>query len=408
MRSKPFVILFSSLLLLSTLAPMPGPTHAQAIEQRASKLDGALHLLQQRTLQKSRQPAPEDVALAKTLDVDLTRPDAAVTVLIQVRDRRIGQLLLAGFAVQAQIGDVVTATVPIRRLNDLVALTDVVRVEASQRRASSLDRSILEIRADQVRERNPSGVYSGRAGRGSIVGVIDSGIDWKHPDFQTRLGRARIKYLWDVFDDAFQRSGGSVGTAPPISNMDGTPRGTVYTEDQINAALTEIAGGGTPQVFSRDLNGHGSYVAGIAAGNGSGTGGGAPAGTFAGVAPEADLVIVQGLNPETGGFGDADVIAGLSFIDDRAMYMVKPWVTNLSLGGHFGPHDGTSLMERVINNLVGPGERGKAVVIAAGNEGDEPIHTGPRAFTYERPVLSPGTNDPRTRNPFVNFGSGEF
>jgi len=57
-----------------------------------------------------------------------------------------------------------------------------------------------------------------------------------------------------------------------------------------------------------------------------------------------------------------------------AAQLGKSYVTNMSLGGQFGPHDGSSLDEQAIDNLVGPGVPGKAVVVSAGNEGDEDIH----------------------------------
>jgi len=125
-----------------------------------------------------------------------------------------------------------------------------------------------------------------------------------------------------------------------------------------------------------DLVGHGTHVAGTAAGNGRGTGGGLPAGTFKGMAPEANLIVVRGARDYIGGFSTTDIVNALTFIDQKAQELGLPYVANLSLGGHIGPHDGTSLHERAIDNLVGSGKPGKAIVVAAGNEGDEPIHSG--------------------------------
>jgi len=125
-----------------------------------------------------------------------------------------------------------------------------------------------------------------------------------------------------------------------------------------------------------DLVGHGTHVAGTAAGNGRGTGGGVPAGTFKGMAPEAHLIVVRATRDYIGGFSTADIVNALAFIDQKAQELGLPYVVNMSLGRQIGPHDGTTLEERTIDNLVGSGKPGKAVVVAAGNEGDKPIHTG--------------------------------
>lgn len=125
-----------------------------------------------------------------------------------------------------------------------------------------------------------------------------------------------------------------------------------------------------------DQVGHGSHGLGSAAGNGRATGNGLPSGTFKGMAPDADLIMVRGTRSYVGGFESSDIVNALSFIDQKAQELGEPWVANLSLGGQFGPHDGTSLHERAIDNLVGTGKPGKAVVVSAGNEGDERIHAG--------------------------------
>lgn len=121
-----------------------------------------------------------------------------------------------------------------------------------------------------------------------------------------------------------------------------------------------------------DLVGHGTHAAGSAAGNGRGTSGG----TFKGMAPGANIIAVRATRDYVGGFGTTDIVNALSFIDQKAQELGLPYVINLSLGGHVGPHDGTTLEERTIDNLVGSGKPGKAIVVAAGNEGDEAIHTG--------------------------------
>jgi len=121
-------------------------------------------------------------------------------------------------------------------------------------------------------------------------------------------------------------------------------------------------------VKQRDIHGHGTNVAGIAAGDGSATGNGGKAGLFTGVAPEADLVIVKAGD---GSFPDDNVIEGVRYIIERARDLEKPCVINLSFGSQVGAHDGTSIMEAEITKLAG---QGKIFVVAAGNEGNDPVH----------------------------------
>lgn len=123
-----------------------------------------------------------------------------------------------------------------------------------------------------------------------------------------------------------------------------------------------------------DLVGHGTHATGVAAGNGRGTSGN----TYRGMAPGASIIAVRGTRDYIGGFATVDLVNAMSFIDQKARELGMPYVINLSLGGHFGPHDGTRLDERVIDYLVGPGKPGKAIVVAAGNEGSQPIHAGGR------------------------------
>lgn len=127
-----------------------------------------------------------------------------------------------------------------------------------------------------------------------------------------------------------------------------------------------------------DQNGHGTHVAGSAAGNGRATGQGVLAGTFHGVAPDADLIVVRSKRDFVGGHLTSDLVNGLAFIDQKAAELGRPYVVNLSLGGQSGPHDGTGLLDRAVDNLVGPGKPGKAVVAAAGNDGGRAVHASGR------------------------------
>lgn len=207
-------------------------------------------------------------------------------------------------------------------------------------------------------------------GKGVIVGVIDSGIDWRHRDFIKPDGTSRITAIWDLFDDSFAQSGGKIGTSPPtlIAGGDALP-GTIYTNAQINAALK-----GNGKVNTRDNQGHGTATAGTAAGNGGSAGA-----AFAGVAPEADLMIVKA--SDCGGFVDA-YIFGAKWIVNTARELKRPVVVNQSFGGHFTAHNGTEQEEQFLNSLTGKGIPGVIFTVSAGNEGQFSMHAsgqfGPR------------------------------
>ncbi|RIK01686.1 MAG: hypothetical protein DCC46_01200 [Armatimonadetes bacterium] len=200
-------------------------------------------------------------------------------------------------------------------------------------------------------------------GRGVVIGVIDTGIDWQHQDFIKPDGTSRILLLWDQEDDSWEKA--RTGSAPPYVDEDGQPIGTVYTKAQIDAALK-----GTGKVASSDKIGHGTAVAGVAAGNGRATANGVPAGTFAGIAPEADLIVVKGLHFPFG--------LAAKWVFERAKAQGKPCVVNMSFGTHFSPHDGSRPEERSLDELVGEGIPGTAICVSAGNERGDNSHAGGR------------------------------
>jgi len=240
-------------------------------------------------------------------------------------------------------GDLAIIHIPLHRLSELSDLETVRYIEANRFAKLSLDKSVPEIDADQAHQQ------LGITGKGVIVGIIDTGIDWHHEDFITAAGETRIKSILDLSEPG---------------NVYG---GTVYTDGEINTALS-----GLGNINHKDLVGHGTHVAGIAAGDGND---GIGFGEYTGVAPEADLVVVKATRTVDGAdLSTSDQIIAMKFIDSVATTLGQPYVMNLSFGGHDGAHDGTATAERKIDALVGMGKPGKAVVTVAGNEGDEDIH----------------------------------
>ncbi len=205
----------------------------------------------------------------------------------------------------------------------------------------------------------------GMTGRGVAVGVIDSGIDWRHPDFINADGTSRILAIYDTTDSSYKDSGGKIGSKPPYDDEEG-PHGTLYTQIQINAALK-----GKGVVKTTDTMGHGTAVAGTAAGNGRG------AAAFMGVAPEADLIIVRAGTGET-----LDLECGpyVAWIQQVAKAHHEPVSVNISAGSQAGTHDGGDPQERALDTLIGAGKPGISVAISAGNEGNSRIHVSGHVF----------------------------
>lgn len=193
-----------------------------------------------------------------------------------------------------------------------------------------------------------SASLSGKTGRGVIIAVVDTGINPCHPAFLKGDGSTRILFFYEPKSD---------------KELDSA---------QINS---EIQNGRCHY----DSNGHGTHVAGIAAG-------GDPNTPYKGIAPQAELIIVKLVD-----FTDTEIIKALDYLIEKRQSLNKPIVVNMSIGGHFGPHDGTGLLSRAVDNAV---NSGLFVIVAAGNEGNRPIHAQMNNLTSEETVnletLTPG------------------
>ena len=194
-------------------------------------------------------------------------------------------------------------------------------------------------------------------GKDVLIGIVDSGIDYENPDFRNADGTTRILALWD---QTLQNG------KPP----QGYHIGTEFTSEQINEALRmEVREERYRIVPSRDASGHGTAVAGIAAGNGRGS----KNGKYRGAAPEAGLLIVKmGGAGETGFPRTTQLMRGVDYIVRKAEELKKPVAINISFGNTYGSHDGTSLVERYLNTVS---ERWKNVIcVGSGNEGTTAGH----------------------------------
>ncbi len=199
------------------------------------------------------------------------------------------------------------------------------------------------------------------SGEGVLISIIDSGIEYTHPDFQNEDGTSRILYMWD------QTAQG----APP----QGFRSGVEYDNSQINSALASS----NPQeiVTETDFIGHGTAVAGVAAGNGRASGG-----KTTGIAPKASLIVVKLGEKISPSFArSTEIMRGIKYSVDKARELKMPLVINISYGTNDGPHNGKSLFEVYINDMA---EKWRtSIVVASGNEGAVGHHHSGKIFSNE-------------------------
>ena len=193
-------------------------------------------------------------------------------------------------------------------------------------------------------------------GRGILMGIVDSGVDYFHPDFRNEDGSSRILALWDQ----------SIPGRPP----QGYVTGTEYTKEEIDEALALGENQGRRLVPSVDVSGHGTAVLGIAAGNGR-----ASEGLNRGVAYESDMLVVKmGIPREKSFPRTTELIQGIDYLVRKALELNMPLVINLSFGNNYGSHRGDSLLENYIDTVAAVGRT--VIVTGTGNNGSQPWHAG--------------------------------
>lgn len=221
-------------------------------------------------------------------------------------------------------------------------------------------------------------------GRGVLVAVLDSGADYRHPEFRNLDGTTRIRALWDQTAE---------GTPPP-----GYYVGTEYTQEQLNEALTregltqqeavrEASDEGLMQQgavretsgemlarqdalpVSRDVSGHGTGVLAIAAGNN-------------GVAYESEILVVKLGSPKADSFPrTTELMMGINYVIEKALEYRMPVAINISFGNTYGSHTGKSLLETYIDDISNLWK--SVFCVGSGNEGAAAGHAGGRLAAGE-------------------------
>jgi subtilisin family serine protease len=293
----------------------------------------------------------------------------------------IGPLREAGFVAREVYGNIAYGTIDVDTLVKLDQIPSVVAIMKQRGRTILLDKSIPDIKANNIWSRSGDS-FSGYTGRGVIVGIIDTGIDFRHKNFIKPDGKSRIWRIWDqtLSPEAPESAPAAITSGPFTANLG---YGVEYTWEQISNALSTESP--AVPVRHKDDNGHGTHVAGIAAGNGKQAGGCNGEYTYIGVAPEAELVIVRywGLTDGDGGAKKTppanrsfdDLLAdAIRYIFNETQKVNKPVVINCSFGLFSQLMDGSHPVCQDVNNLLNNNSTGRAVVWAAGNEADLKFH----------------------------------
>lgn len=245
-------------------------------------------------------------------------------------DANFSDLSKENIKVNQMKGKIRTAFLPLEKISQFSEDSRVKNLVSSRYLRLRMDVATKKVNLSQFKSN------SGLDGNGIVIGVVDTGIDPIHPAFSKRIMR-----IWDQ----------------TISGP-GVEEGNYGIELDKNLLTV-----------SRDTNGHGTHVAGIAVGSD---------GVYGGIAPRADLIIVKT------DFTDTHISDGVRYVFRVAEELKRPVVVNLSLGGHDDPHDGTDPFSEIINEESGPG---KIVCCAAGNEGNDNIHAQTNLKTGETKTI---------------------
>jgi hypothetical protein len=231
-------------------------------------------------------------------------------------------------------------------------------ISASSIVLGTLDRPVLDASGIQQVHRQP---YLSLRGRGVLLGFVDTGIDYTQEVFRYEDGTSKIQFIYDQTADG----------DPPADFF----LGREYSNQEINEALQSE--NPLALVSETDEDGHGTFLASVAAGR--------EIGDFAGTAPDAEIIAVK-LRParpfyrkqlcvpkkQEAAFESSAVMVGVEYILKKARQLGRPVVICLGIGTNFGSHDGFSIFEEYLSGVSN--QRGVCLVAAAGNESQERHH----------------------------------
>ncbi|MCI8339372.1 MAG: S8 family peptidase [Lachnospiraceae bacterium] len=299
---------------------------------------------------------------------------------------RYAEELFPGIRVVELFNQYAIVTIEEEQLEEFSALPEVVYVELPKRVYYNLQAGRRASCLSGVQGNpNISGIQGGRGrnltGSGVFVAIVDSGVDLRHPAFIGEDGESRIAFFWDQtkeLDAANVGEGREDGGDADLMDEEGAEeasnvfgrvperyqRGREYTREEIDRVI-----GGQENLENTERgSGHGTGVAGIAAGNGRGSQGL----RYRGIATESQLLVVKLGRGNEDFAGTTDVMMGVDYVLRKALELGRPIAINLSFGTNQGAHDGNTLFEQYLSDLNGVWKN--VIVVATGNEGDTRHH----------------------------------
>lgn len=297
------------------------------------------------------------------------KPESRLWELIVKYNGDIGRLNSSLITVEPLIAGYAIVTIPENLIESFANLEEVEYVEKPKRLFFSQLRGKQASCVFPISQRTPF-----LTGEGVLVGIIDSGIDYNSPEFFNSAGESRIRALWDQ-TLTVQQVNERVGEEGEFAGMASAPKGFAtgveFEKYRIDAALQSQ--NPASLVPSFDTSGHGTAVAAIAAASGN-----LRDGRYQGMAPESELLIVKMGSTQPDSFPrTTQLMRALTYLVNKAVELGKPIAINLSFGNTYGPHDGTSLVERFLDNVA---EIGRTVIcVGSGNEGAAGGHVSGRA-----------------------------
>ena len=266
--------------------------------------------------------------------ISQVRGQEMVDVFITLHDsQNTSRITALGGVIGARFTGLVTAQVPVAKLQAIAALDEVEQVSIAEMMESNVDTTRSVTSVNYVAEGLQHGLPANYDGKGVVFGIIDSGIDFNHAAFQDSLGNTRIKCVYMPADN----SGTKVtidGTVLPGSEFDST---------RIASLTTDLAS-----------SAHGSHTAFIGAGS--------PNGPYSGMAPGTDIVMCALAGKNT----DVNIANSLKYIIQYAKRVGKPCVISVSMGTRKGPHDGTSKICKIYDEV---GKNDAVICLSNGNLG---------------------------------------
>ncbi len=230
---------------------------------------------------------------------------------------------------------------------NLAKQAEIVRIEKMKNNFKVLDdTSIIRNNVLPIHNGLSPIPQMGLKGKNVVIGVIDTGIDFGHPDFKDSAGNTRIKHIWDQ----------------KFSVATNTPQPYNYGQEWDSLQIMQ----GLCNSVDNQYGSHGTKVSGVAAGNGI------TASQYKGIAPKADIIVVA---LDFNNSINSVLTDAVKYIFDKATAMGKACVINCSLGDYYGSHDGKDLQAQLIDSYINE-INGRAMVAAAGNGGELPIHLG--------------------------------